>query len=172
MSEMSREDLLRVVRDVYADADPVPEGLVVRMQAAAAAAVEEAGLGFDLELMLLVESSAELVGTRSSDVRRSGEPDGTSAYTLRFVHGEVDVLIRIAHDADRTGGGTSRIDGWVVPPEPMTVRAVGDHLGSQGVVLGDTGRFELTGLPAGLVRLRFEPHESGRAPFATPTFEI
>lgn len=172
MSEMSREDLLRVVRDVYIEADPVPEGLVARMQAAAAAASEESGIGLDLELMLLVESSSELAGTRTSDVRRSEESEGTAAYTLRFVHGEVDVLVRIAPDAERTGGGTSRIDGWVVPPEPMTVRAVGEAIGSQGVVLGDTGRFELTGLASGLVRLRFEPHEAGRAAFATPTFEI
>lgn len=169
MTEMSREGLLRVVRDIYTERDPVPAGLVERMQAAAAAAAEESGIGLDMELMLLVESSGTLAGTRSSDVRRSAETDGTAAYTLRFVHGEVDVLIRIAPDAT---GSTARIDGWVVPPEPMTVRAIRDDGGSQGVVIGDTGRFELTDLAPGLMRLRFEPHAPGRAAFATPTFEI
>jgi len=171
MSEMSREDLLQVVRDLYTVGDPVPDGLVARMQQVAAEAAEEDGVGLDIELMLLVEGSGTLAGTRSSDVRRSEEVDGASAYTLRFVHGEVDVLVRIAPDGDGSGR-TSRIDGWVVPPEPMTVRAVRESDGTQGVVLGESGRFELTDLASGLVRLRFEPHEDGRAPFLTPTFEI
>jgi len=168
MSEMSREDLLRVVREVYTDYDPVPDGLVARMQQTTAEAAEAAGIGLDMELMLLVESSAGMAGTRSAHVRRSEEVEGTAAYTLRFVHGEVDVLVRIAPE----GGATSRIDGWVVPPEPMTVRAVRDEVGSQGVVLGDNGRFELTALPSGLIRLRFEPHDQGRGTFVTPIFEI
>ncbi|MFT4085305.1 MAG: hypothetical protein QM638_22205 [Nocardioides sp.] len=168
MSEMSREGLLRVVRRAYAEHDPVPEGLIERMQTAAAS---EALSGLDFELMLLVESSENpgdaLAGTRS--VRRPETDEvGASAYTLRFVHGEVDVLVRIAPDQH----DTSRIDGWVVPPEPLTVRAVRDGGGTTGVVLGDTGRFELTDLAPGLVRLRFEPHDGSRVPFLTPTFEI
>jgi hypothetical protein len=39
-------------------------------------------------------------------------------------------------------------------------------------VVSESGRFELTDLPVGLMRLRLEPHDSGRPAFATPTFEI
>jgi hypothetical protein len=153
MSELSREDLLGVVRDVWERWDPVPEHLVAAMQAAAALAASD----LDVELMELVERSTELVGAR-----------GSTAYTLRFVHGDTDLLLRVAVDGDR-----SRVDGWVVPPEPMTVRALpGEQPSPYDAVVSESGRFELTGLPLGLLRLRLEPHDVTRPAFATPTFEI
>lgn len=148
MTEMSREDLLAVVREVYEDADPVPSDLVARMQASLAV------LDLDEELLLLVES--ELVGVR-----------GASSYTLRFASDEMDVLLRIAVEGDR-----SRVDGWVVPAEAMTVRVMPEAGPSQATVVSENGRFELTDLPLGLHRIRLEPHAAGRASFATPTFEI
>jgi hypothetical protein len=111
----------------------------------------------DVELMELVEQATELVGAR-----------GSTSYTLRFVHGDTDLLLRVAVDGDR-----SRVDGWVVPPEPMTVRALpGENPSDWSSVVTDTGRFELTDLPLGLLRLRLEPHDTARPAFATPTFEI
>ncbi|MBI2245873.1 MAG: hypothetical protein HYU55_18660, partial [Nocardioides sp.] len=111
----------------------------------------------DVELMEFVERSTELAGAR-----------GSTAYTLRFVHGDTDLLLRIAVDLGRT-----RVDGWVVPPEPMTVRALpGGEPGSQSAVVTESGRFELTGLPLGLLRLQLEPHDNTRPAFATPAFEI
>ena len=155
MTEMSREDLLRVVRTVWTERDPVPEGLVARMQAAAAMA----GSDLDVELMELVERSSELAGARGG---------ATTSYTLRFVHGDTDLLLRIAVD-----GARSRVDGWIVPPEPMTVRAIaGTEPASHDAVVSDSGRFELTDLPLGMLRLRIEPHDTSRPAFATPTFEI
>ena len=153
MSELSREALLGIVREVWEERDPVPGHLVTAMQATAAIAASD----LDLELMQLVERSTELAGAR-----------GSSAYTLRFVHGDTDLLLRIAVDGDR-----SRVDGWVVPPEPMTVRALpGDRPASRTAVVTDSGRFEITDLPLGLLRLSLEPHDAARPGFATPTFEI
>ena len=153
MSELSRDALLGIVRTTWEERDPVPDGLVARMQATAAIASTD----LDTELMELVERSTELVGAR-----------GSTAYTLRFVHGDTDLLLRIAVDGDR-----SRVDGWVVPPEPMTIRALpGEEPATHDAVVTDSGRFEITDLPVGLMRLRLEPHDSARAAFATPTFEI
>ncbi|MBZ5738161.1 hypothetical protein [Nocardioides mangrovi] len=153
MSELSRDALLAIVRDVWTERDPVPDHLVAAMQAAAAMADSD----LDVELMSLVERSTELAGAR-----------GSSAYTLRFVHGDTDLLLRIAVD-----NGRSRVDGWIVPAEPMTIRALpGDTTGSHAAVVSDSGRFELTDLPVGLMRLRLEPHDVARPAFATPTFEI
>lgn len=158
MTEMSREQLLEVVRSAYEAHDPVPDGLVSRMQATAALAADDHGIRLELELMTLLEQSSSLAGTR-------GESTTRSVYTLRFVHGQVDLLLRVAPEGER-----SRIDGWVVPPEPMTVRVL-----REGTVLAalvsDTGRFDIPDLPVGLVRLRLEPHDD-RPPFVTPTFEI
>ena len=153
MSELSRDALLRIVRKVWEERVPVPDGLVARMQATAAIAASD----LDTELMELVERSTELVGAR-----------GSTAYTLRFVHGGTDLLLRIAVDGDR-----SRVDGWVVPPEPMTIRALpGEEPAIHDAVVSESGRFEITDLPVGLMRLRLEPHDSARPAFATPTFEI
>ena len=153
MTELSREDLLGIVREVWEQRDPVPEHLVHAMQAATAIAASD----LDVELMELVERSSELAGVR-----------GSSAYTLRFVHGDTDLLLRVAVD-----GARSRVDGWIVPPEPMTVRAIaGADPTSHDAVVSDSGRFELTDLPLGMLRLRIEPHDTSRPAFATPTFEI
>ena len=153
MSELSRDALLGIVRDVWERHDPVPEHLVTSMQAVAALAASD----LDVELMELVEQASELAGAR-----------GSSSYTLRFVHGDTDLLLRVAIDGDR-----SRVDGWVVPPEPMTVRALPEQTPARhAAVVTDTGRFELTDLPLGLLRLRLEPHDATRPAFATPTFEI
>lgn len=153
MTELSREDLLRIVRNVWEQRDPAPDHLVASMQAATAMAASD----LDVELMELVERSTELVGVR-----------GSTAYTLRFTHGDTDLLLRVAVDGDR-----SRVDGWIVPPEPMTVRALtGTESSNHGAVVSDSGRFELTDLPLGMLRLRIEPHDPSRPAFATPTFEI
>ena len=153
MSELSREGLLAVVRETWERNDPVPAHLVAAMQAAAAFAASD----LDAEMMELVEQASELSGAR-----------GSASYTLRFVHGDTDLLLRVAID-----GARSRIDGWVVPPEPMTIRALpGEDPAGHAAVVTDSGRFELTDLPLGLLRLRLEPHDTNRPAFATPTFEI
>ncbi|GAA4705390.1 hypothetical protein [Nocardioides conyzicola] len=153
MNDLSREALLGIVRDVYERHDPVPDHLVAAMQAAAAIAASD----LDLELMELVESSTELAGAR-----------GSTSYTLRFVHGDTDLLLRIAVD-----NGRSRVDGWIVPAEPMTIRALpGEEPAAHEAVTTESGRFSLTDLPVGLMRLRLEPHDGARPAFATPTFEI
>jgi hypothetical protein len=159
MSEMSREQLLAVVRSVYDANDPVPEGLVERMQSMAQEAAEDLGISMDLELMTLLEQSTTLAGTR-------GEATTRSVYTLRFVHGQLDLLLRVAPEGER-----SRIDGWVVPPEPITVRVVHDDGTVLAALVSETGRFDIPDVPLGLVRLRLEPHDD-RPPFVTPSFEI
>jgi hypothetical protein len=161
MSEMSREQLLAVVRSVYDDHDPVPAGLTDRMRAVTREAADDLGISLELELMTLLEQSTELAGTRST-----GDATARSVYTLRFVHGQVDLLLRVAPEGER-----SRIDGWVVPPEPITVRVVHDDGSSYAAVVSDTGRFDIPDVPLGLVKLRLEPHDD-RPPFVTPSFEI
>ena len=152
---MSRDELYGQLRDLWTEADPVPDGLVQRMRAVVSA---EAALDIDLdyELMQLLERSAELAGTRSSG--------DTSAYTLRFALEGIDLLVR---------GPATRIDGWVVPPSPVTVKAteVGGAERSFSTELDANGRFEFTDLPAGLIRLWLIPADGG-TPFGTPTFEI
>jgi hypothetical protein len=129
------------------------------MQGIAREAADDLGLSLDIELMTLLEQSSALAGTRAEATTRS-------VYTLRFVHGQVDLLLRVAPE-----GETSRIDGWLVPPEPITIRVVHDDGTVLAALVTDAGRFDIPEVPPGLVRLRLEPHDD-RPPFVTPSFEI
>jgi hypothetical protein len=155
MSDLTDDDLLAGVRAFWESRDPVPSGMVARIQTAAALAASDTDL--DMELMMLVERTEELAGARGTS---------TSAYTLRFAHDGVDLLLRISTD-----GAAPRIDGWVVPPAPITVIVLRDEDTLATLDVGDTGRFELPDLTSGMLRLRLEPAD-GSTPFVTPAFEI
>ena len=161
MAELSDDELLSGVRGYWESRDPVPEGLVARLQAGAALAAFETDLDLDLELMLLVERTEELAGARGAS---------TTAYTLRFAHDGVDLLVRVSAE-DRA----SRLDGWVVPPTPVVVTVQRETQTGwadvTAVEVDDTGRFELPDLTPGMLRLRLEPAD-GSASFQTPAFEI
>jgi hypothetical protein len=155
MSDLTDDDLLTGIRAHWESRDPVPDGMVARLQTAAALAASDTDL--DMELMLLVERTDELAGARGAS---------TTAYTLRFAHDGVDLLLRVSGD-----GATSRIDGWVVPPSPVNVTVLRDEDTLATLEVGDTGRFELPDLHPGMLRLRLEPAD-GSTPFVTPAFEI
>ncbi|KQY57406.1 MULTISPECIES: hypothetical protein [unclassified Nocardioides] len=157
--DYSRDGLLQVVREVWTERDPMPAGLVERMQAAVEAELAIAGTDFDVELLMLVSREEMLAGAR-----------GTATYTLRFSSDDIDLLVRAVGAPE---GGT-RLDGWVSPAGPVTVHAtpVPDTGRSWEVESDDTGRFEFTDLPAGMVRLHLTPRDTGLKPFATPAFEI
>jgi hypothetical protein len=158
MSELRDDDLLAGIRSYWESQDPVPHGMVARLQTAAALAASDLyDVGLDIELMMLVERTVELAGTRGTS---------TTAYTLRFAHEGVDLLLRVSND-----GAASRIDGWVVPPSPVTVRVLREDRDDAVLEVGDTGRFELPDLTPGLLRLRLEPTD-GSTSFMTPAFEI
>ena len=140
---------------MWEERDPVPDDLVPRMQAAAAVADSD----LDLELMVLVERSTELVGARG---RRRTRCASCTAST--------DLLLRVAVEGEQ-----SRVDGWIVPPEPMTVRAI-PGAGARAPTTPWSATAAGSSSPTcrvGQIRLRLEPHDLRRAPaFATPTFEI
>jgi hypothetical protein len=149
------DSLLAGVRSFWEARDPVPEGMVARLQTAAALAASDTDL--DIELMRLVERTDELAGARGAS---------STAYTLRFAHEGVDLLLRVSSDGVR-----SRIDGWVVPPAPISIAVLRDEVALASIEVGDTGRFELPELSPGMLRVRLVPTD-GSTPFMTPAFEI
>ena len=159
LSDVGDDDLLAGLRAHWETRDPVPDGMVARLQAATALAASDTDL--DIELMLLVERTEELAGARGTS---------TSAYTLRYAHDGVDLLLRVSSE-----GATSRIDGWVVPPSPVTLVVQRDidtgWTDDATLEVGDAGRFELADLHPGMLRLRLEPVD-GSTSFMTPAFEI
>jgi hypothetical protein len=138
--------------------DPVPPGLVERMVdvVASAAAVPD---DLDYELLVLIERTSQLAGTRGD----------TTSYTLRFGGDELGLLVR-ATMADEQGH--ARLDGWVVPPASGSVEAreVGGQSKRITTVVDDNGRLEFPDLAPGLYRVCLSLDDTRT--FQTPAFEI
>ena len=77
MTELSDDDLLTGIRSHWETRDPVPDGMVARLQAAAALAASDTDL--DIELMLLVERTEELAGARGGSTTASTSCCGSPA---------------------------------------------------------------------------------------------
>lgn len=160
MTEMSRDMLLGVVRQVWIERDPVPVGLVAKLQAVLAAEQSE-DFDLDYELLVLIERATEPAGARG----------GGTAYTLQFAHGDLALLVRAAGEEEPGDGG--RLDGWLAPATEMTIKAA--LVGNEGEWETDVdarGRFEFRNLPSGLFRLWLTPRDAGTRPFGTPAFEL
>jgi len=154
----------RLLRTMWELHDPMPADLVDKVLVA----IATEDLDAEYELLHLMERAHELVGTRGAG----------DAYTVTFSRGEFSLLLRVGtrHEGDTE---RRRVDGWVTPPRPMTVKAAqAEH--SWEATADASGRFEFADLPGGLTRfwLSDDPEgieasddEASRA-FATPAFEL
>jgi hypothetical protein len=160
MSDPHLEDepLLVAVRRATDAVDPVPDGMVERM-VAVTRDIAHADPDLELQLMLVVERFAELVGTRG----------GARSYTLRFGGEGVDLLVRVGVSEEE---GRARLDGWLVPAEsaPVQVREVGGEGRTYESLAEASGRFEFPDLPTGFYRVSLKL--AGDQTFGTPAFEI
>lgn len=156
----SDEDLLDSVTQLWQTLDPPPDDLADGVLARLAAE------DLDYELLTLVESDEALAGVRSTAVLRA--PDETGTWSLEYLGPGFRVQLRISRR-----GRQARLDGWVSPPQPMTV-LLSSVLRKSGVLeaqVSDSGRFEFPVAPAGACRMTFVT-ESGGRPQATPPFWI
>src|SRR5262245_7223744 len=150
--------LLDAVRRASETCDPMPVGLVERMVTVTRDLAHE-DPDLELELMLVMERFAELVGTRG----------GARSYTLRFGGDGVDLLVRVGV---AEGEGRARLNGWVVPAvsAPVQIREVGGEGRSYDGAAAESGRFEFPDLPTGFYRVSIQlPDDKA---FGTPAFEI
>lgn len=167
-------EILEALRVTLERADPPPPDLddrvqfALTMQALRAEVAELerlpgelASADLDIELMLLIERSNELAGTRGT----------TTSFTLTFTADGLDLMVRGSSSGD---DDTRRLDGWIVPPAPATIRAtrVTDSKRSWETSIDERGRFEFVELPPGLYRLWLVSREDETRAFGTPTFEI
>ena len=156
----SDEDLLDAVAKLWERLDPPPDDLADGVLARLAAQ------DLEYELLTLVESDEALAGVRSTTMLRA--PDETGTWSLEYLGPGFRVQLRISRR-----GRQARLDGWVSPPQPMTVM-LSSVLRKGGVLeaqVSDSGRFEFPAAPAGACRMTFVT-ESGGRPQATPPFWI
>jgi hypothetical protein len=135
MVEQSQDPLVGALRNVVANADPVPPSVV---EAARAAYVWRT---IDAELAELTADSA----MASSGVRSSSAPR-----LLTFEGPGVEVEVEVAET-----GSTRRLSAQLVPvgPAQVTVRWSG---GTKETTADELGRFAVEGVPAGSVSLIVE----------------
>lgn len=159
--ELTADALLDAVQRLWQQLDPPPpdlaEGVLARLEA------EQ----LDVELLTLVEQE-EPAGVRSV----SAVPDeDTGTWSLEYAGSDFRVNLRIAKSES-----VARLDGWVVPARPLTVRISTErpYRILQQTEVDWRGRFEFVGSPTGLCRLYFlDPESPGEhRPQATPPFWI
>jgi hypothetical protein len=156
----SDDTMLDQVARLWQRLDPPPTDLADGVLARLAAQ------DLEYELLTLVESDEALSGVRTSTTLRA--PDETGTWSLEYLGPGFRVQLRISRR-----GRQARLDGWVSPPQPMTVML--SSVLRKGSVLeaevSDSGRFEFPVAPAGACRMTFVT-ESGGRPQATPPFWI
>jgi len=154
------DELLDQVARLWEKLDPPPDDLADGVLARLA--VQD----LEYELLTLVEGTDALAGVRSATMLRA--PDETGTWSLEYLGPGFRVQLRISRR-----GRQARLDGWVSPPQPMTVM-LSSVLRKSGVLeaqVSDSGRFEFPIAPAGACRMTFVT-ESGGRPQATPPFWI
>jgi|1185.fasta_scaffold63311_2 hypothetical protein len=142
---------------MWEERDPMPPGLVDKVLVA----IATENLDEEYELLHLVERSHELEGARGAV---------TEATTITFAGGEFTLLLRVTP----LGDTSCRVDGWVTPQAPMTLR-VSQAGGTVHAVVDALGRFEIARLPTGLTRFFLaadDAPDEAESSFATPTFEL
>jgi hypothetical protein len=154
---MNTDLQLRQLAEMWEERDPMPVDLPNRVLAAIA--LDD--LDAEYEMLHLIERSKDLAGTRSV----------AEAVTITFAAGEFTVMLHVSP----TTPGECRVDGWVAPAQPMSVKVV--QPSEQRTVRVDaTGRFSVADLAMGLTRFVLETEEVDPSrqskSFATPLVEL
>jgi hypothetical protein len=154
-------ELLDAIAELWGVLDPPPEDL----SEGVLARIETNDL--DAELLTLVEWDKELSGVRSVTMLRA--PDEVGTWSLEYLGPGFRVQVRISRSARQ-----ARLDGWVVPAQPMTVflTSMGTNSTSEETRVSDSGRFEFPVTPTGACRLTFVSDPSSTRPLVTPPFWI
>lgn len=159
--DVGDEELLEAIADLWEELDPPPddlsEGVLARIETN----------DLDAELLTLVEWDKELAGVRSVTMLRA--PDEVGTWSLEYLGPGFRVQVRISRSQRQ-----ARLDGWVVPAQPMTVflTSVGKNSSTVETQVGESGRFEFPVAPTGACRLTFVSDPSSSRPLVTPPFWI
>ena len=145
--------LLNSLRAFYDEHDPVPAGLVERV---------EFGLTLDAleaEVATLTQLDLASAGARST-------PEAVRAVT--FTSDSLTTMVTITP----LEPGSVRVDGWATPGAGVRVELLRDD-GRSETVADEDGRFVFERVPAGLAKFALHlPAASGGATVLTPALEL
>jgi hypothetical protein len=147
------EAILAELAAAYAEADPPPSDLDLRVRFALAVG------GLNAEVARL---SGDLLA--GSGTRAGGQPQ-----TVAFEAASLSVMVTVVERPD----GRRRLDGWLAPPEQLRVelRAAGSPTATHAVTADEGGRFVFDDVPPGLAQLTVRLAEPGRT-VVTPAVDL
>lgn len=150
--------VLNAVRAYFDESDPVPPGLIDRIQ------FELTLDALHAEVATLITMDPELAGVRSASTE--------AVRTVTFTSESLTTMVTITPQLD----GTVRVDGWVTPIGGVRIEV---HLATQThtTVADEDGRFVFEGLPSGMAKFAWLlPEHDGSGSEATtvlsPTIEL
>lgn len=145
--------VLNAIRAFYDETDPVPDGLVDRIE-------------FELTLDALHTEVAELMMLQSTAGVRSASTE--SVRTVTFTSQSLTTMITITPERE----GRVRVDGWLAPPQSIAVEVLLAS-GSVATTSDEDGRFVLEDVPAGLAKFALTIVTGGdEQTVLSPTIEL
>jgi hypothetical protein len=148
------ELLMRQLAAMYDFTDPVPPGLVERLQFGITLDALEA------EIAKLQRMDAQLAGARSDGA--------TEVQTVTFTSASLTTMITVTP----AGADRVRIEGWAAPGGGLQVelRIIGSKLQTTA---DDDGRFVFDDVPRGMAQFLLRtPGDTAHPPVITPSMEI
>jgi hypothetical protein len=152
---LDREDLalLSSLRAYYEEHDPVPNGLVERIQ------FELTLDALHAEVATLTQLDLAGAGTRSAAME--------SVRTITFTSESMTTMVTITPDSE----GTVRIDGWAAPGADIRVQIL--LTGETRETYADAdGRFVFEQVPPGLAKFALHPTDGESTTVVSPTMEL
>lgn len=153
---LDRDDLalLNSLRAFYDEHDPVPDGLVERIQ-------------FELTLDALEAEVATLTQLDLSNAGARGSAT-ESVRTITFTSESATTMVTVSPQ----GPDLVRVDGWVAPGAGVRVELLLAD-GARESIADDDGRFVFDQVPSGLAKFALHlPVDTGSATVVSPTIEL
>jgi hypothetical protein len=146
--------LLNSLRAFYDEHDPVPDGLVERIQ-------------FELTLDALHTEVATLTQLDLSDAGARGSAT-ESVRTITFTSESATTMVTISP----LGEDFVRVDGWAAPGAGIRVELLLAE-GTRETTADEDGRFVFDEVPSGLAKFALHlPADTGSATVVSPTIEL
>jgi hypothetical protein len=131
-------EILDRIRQAFAEADPMPADLPIRIRFSLALR------DLEVEVARLAEEDRQVLATRGAEQSR----------TITFDSDSLTIMIRI----DSNENGTVRIDGWLAPPQRREIE-LKTTAQSLRIVSDEQGRFSFASVPRGSAQLTARPTE-------------
>jgi hypothetical protein len=146
--------LLNSLRAFYDERDPVPDGLVDRIQFH----LTLDALHTDVATLTHLDMSA--AGTRSTTTE--------AVRTITFTSDSLTTMVTVTP----LGDGTVRIDGWAAPGAGIRVEVLLPD-GPRTTYADEDGRFVFEGIPGGLAKFAlYVPHDKDFSTVLSPAIEL